>query len=270
MSEERVSLSAPPPAAPQPQDFAVPTELVPLPSQGRVYPPGHPLAGQEAIEICAMTAHDEDILTSRALIKSGKVISSLLRSCIADKGVDPETMLVGDRNATLIGIRINGYGADYPVKVECPVCSAETSLTVDLNTLPIRRFPADLRVEASTNEFKFDLPASKKRASFKLFTGSEERELLQLLDRGRRQNIAEELVTNRLRLQVTSIGDERDPTRLASLIRRLPARDSRELRQYIDRVTPGVELKAAFECGTCGHAGDAEVPLGTDFFWPGP
>lgn len=263
---KRITLD--PVSQPEPAD-RVPAELIPLPSQGRTYPSGHPLAGAETIEIYPMTAHDEDILTSRALIKSGKVISALLASCIADKRIDPEGMLVGDRNAALIGIRINGYGPEYPVKVECPNCSNESPLEVDLNSLPIKRFPADLQLEAGSNEFRFDLPVSKRLVTFKLFTGAEERELMQIVDRGRRQALPEELVTNRLRLQVTSIGDERDPQRLAALIRRLPARDSRELRQHIDRITPGVELKAPFRCETCGHAGEVEVPLGTDFFWPG-
>src|SRR5512138_1969463 len=77
MSDQKVSLSAPPVT---PQELAVPSEIVPLPSRGFAYPPGHPLHKRDGIQIKAMTAHDEDILTSRALIRSGRVISALLRS----------------------------------------------------------------------------------------------------------------------------------------------------------------------------------------------
>ena len=48
----------------------IPTEAVPLPSRGAVYPVDHPLYNQETIEIRSMTAREEDILTSKALIKT--------------------------------------------------------------------------------------------------------------------------------------------------------------------------------------------------------
>jgi hypothetical protein len=89
-----------------------------------------------------------------------------------------------------------------------------------------------------------------------------------MIERGKKLGTAEELVTNRLKFQVTSIGSERDPTKLAAIIRNLPARDSRELRVYMDKITPGVELKTKISCELCGYAGEVEVPLSTDFFWP--
>ena len=51
--------------------FVVPTEFVELPSQGRFYPEGHPLHGEDSIEIRQMTAKEEDMLTSRTLLKKG-------------------------------------------------------------------------------------------------------------------------------------------------------------------------------------------------------
>ena len=57
-----------------PLDFVMPTEFVDLPSKGR-YPAGHPLCGQDTIEIRYMTAKDEDILTNRSLLKKGLAIS---------------------------------------------------------------------------------------------------------------------------------------------------------------------------------------------------
>ncbi len=260
-----------------PQQFAqasqpepVPTDLVPLPSGGRAYPAGHPLAGKESVEIRSMTARDEDILTSRALIRGGRVISALLRSCLVDKSVDPDSMLAGDRNAAIIGIRITGYGSEYPIKFKCPSCSAEVKHTVELSELPIRRAPSefwDTQVQG-TNEFPFALPASKKLCTFRLLTGVGEGELLQAIDRGRKMVMQEELVTTRLRMQIASIAGERDPSKLAQVIRSMPARDSRDLRKYIDSNTPGVDLNTHAKCDLCGFEGEVEVPIGADFFWP--
>jgi hypothetical protein len=51
-----------------------------------------------------MTAREEDILTSRALIKKGTVITNLLQSCVVDKRVDVQKMLSGDRNAVMVAL----------------------------------------------------------------------------------------------------------------------------------------------------------------------
>jgi hypothetical protein len=79
--------------------FDIPVETVPLPSLGKAYPEDHPLYMKEFVEIRAMTAREEDILTSRALIKQGTLITNLIKSCMIDKSVDPRTLLSGDRNA---------------------------------------------------------------------------------------------------------------------------------------------------------------------------
>lgn len=246
----------------------VPTDLVPLPSKGVVYPPGHPFCGKEAVAIKSMTAHEEDILTSRALIKSGKLISALIKSCLMDKDVDPEMLLVGDRNAILLGIRITGYGADYPVDVTCPACTAAAKHIFDLSSIPIKRFPEDLGVTQGTNEFAFSLPVSKRQVKFKLIDGATERELSQIVERGRKAGLADEIITNRLKAQIISIDGEQDKNKLAVLIRNMAARDSRELRAYMDRITPTVELKQKFSCDVCSYEGEVDVPLGTEFFWP--
>ena len=68
-------------------NFVVPTEFVELPSKGEFYPEGHPLHKQETIEIKHMTAKEEDILTSRALLKKGIAIDRLLQSLIVNKSI---------------------------------------------------------------------------------------------------------------------------------------------------------------------------------------
>jgi predicted RNA-binding Zn-ribbon protein involved in translation (DUF1610 family) len=217
-----------------------------------------------------MTAQDEDILTSRALLKSGKAVSTLMRNCITDRTINVDELLAGDRNAILIGIRITGYGAEYKVQMVCPDCGEKVTKDVDLGSLPIKRFPENAQqVAIGKNEFTYTLPVSKRNVVFRLMTGAMEQELLQLLERTRKLHMPDELVTTRLKFQVLSVGNESDPAQLANVIRTMPARDSRDLRNYIDSVTPGIELKTTFECPACGYLGEGvEVPLGTEFFWP--
>lgn len=264
MSEQKVSLSA------QPVADVVPSEAITLPSEGKFYPPGHPLHQAQYIEIRPMTARDEDILTSRALFKSGKVIDSLLRSCILTPGIDASQMLAGDRNAAIIGIRVSGYGIDYSVKVECPSCNEKTDVDVNLGKLPLKGVPDSVQpIAPFTNEFAFALPVSGVTVTFKLPTGNDENELSQTIDRVRKMTGSENIVTNRLLIQLLSVNGERDRNKIATFIRSMPARDSRELRSYMDEIAPDVKFVQKFTCPVCSfETEEVDVPLSTDFFWP--
>jgi predicted RNA-binding Zn-ribbon protein involved in translation (DUF1610 family) len=267
MPDEKVSLTNPGPQPGEP-NFVPPAAAVPLPSLGKVYSQGSSLAGKEVLEIKAMTAKEEDILTSRGLLRTGRALDSLLRSCILDRDVDVDQMIVGDRNAALVAIRITGYGQEYKVEIECPACGEKCKHEFDLARLPVKRLGAEPRVPNS-NEFVFRLSVSKAEVVFKLLTGADERELSLILERIKKiSGGLESAVTTRLTQQIISIGGETDRTKLAGMIRNLPARDSRDLRTYVDKISPGVDMNQAFKCDSCGEESEVDVPMGTEFFWP--
>ena len=87
-SGARPSTESDAPKMPNPMDFITPTQFVELPSEGKFYPVGHPLHNQETIEIRFMTAKDEDILTSRSLLKKGIAIDRLIANIIVDENID--------------------------------------------------------------------------------------------------------------------------------------------------------------------------------------
>ena len=68
--------------------WEVPVESVPLPSKGLIYNPDTTLYNRETVQIKAMTAKEEDILSSQAYIKEGVVIEKLIESCLIDKSID--------------------------------------------------------------------------------------------------------------------------------------------------------------------------------------
>ena len=148
--------------------FEIPVETVPLPSCGVTYSPENPLSGVQTIDIRAMTAREEDILTSKALIKKGTVISHLLKSCMIDKSIDPEEMLAGDRNAVMVALRVTGYGAEYKVEVDCPACGEKSKQDFQLTDLQIKRLETDPVAEGA-NLFEFILPLTKKKIHFREF-----------------------------------------------------------------------------------------------------
>jgi hypothetical protein len=248
--------------------YEVPVEVVPLPSRGVTYPADSKLHGKETLSIKAMTAREEDILTSKALIKKGTVISELLRSCVLDDGFDPEACLVGDRNAIMVALRVTGYGTDYHVEVDCPSCGNRSKQSFNLAELPIKRLGID-PVSPGANAFETDLPMTKKKIKFRFLTGNDEREITQITERRKKQGmIADSLVTTRLQHSILSVGSITDKTKISMFIRNMPARDSLALRRYIDRNEPGIEMKAWMDCPNCMETSEVKMPLGASFFWP--
>jgi rubredoxin len=272
MSEEKVSLSnqqaVPVTPGPGEPGFVLPAATVPLPTLGLLYPPNHPLHGKKTIDIFPMTARHEDILTNKALLKSGKVIDVLLKACLVDKSIDVASMFFGDRNAALISIRITGYGQDYKVEVTCPDCGHRHPYSFDLAKLPLKTLQEESEIKLGVNEFSIDLPVMKRKAVFKMLTGADEQELSANLEAARKVSNSETNVTTRLLHQIISIGGETDRQKIARMVNVLPARDSLTLRRRMSELTPDVEMKQDVKCPSCQATSEMEVPMGMEFFWP--
>jgi len=248
--------------------FEVPLESVPLPSNGVVYPSESALHMKETVEIRSMTAREEDILTSRALIKKGTVITELIKSCLIDKKIYVPDMLAGDRNAIMVALRITGYGAEYTVEADCPKCNARSKQEFNLGEMPIKRLQIE-PVAKGQNVFEFKLPVTKKTVNFKFLTGRDEEEINTIQERTKKQGAqADNIVTNRLQFAIVSIDGKADRSSINGFIRNMPARDSMSLRKFIDANEPGIDMKGNFDCPSCSDVNEVRVPLGASFFWP--
>ena len=246
----------------------IPTEIVPLPSQGKVYSKDSPLYNAVSVEIRPMTAREEDILTSRALIKKGTVITELIKSCLIDKRINPNDLIAGDRNAIMVALRITGYGQEYSVEVQCPKCSESSKQKFDLAMLPIKLLDKD-PVNLNLNMFEYMLPRSKKKIKFKFLDGNDETQISKLQERYKKAGSkTSNLVTLRYRFQILAIDQITDATKIQMFISRMPAMDSRALRKYIDSIEPGIEMKNWMDCPMCDEQTEVRMPLGASFFWP--
>lgn len=248
--------------------FDIPVELVSLPSCGKLYPKEHPFCDADGVEVRSMTAREEDLLTSRALIKAGTVISKLIESCLVQKGVPVDSLLSGDRNALLIAIRIIGYGPEHKVKVECPDCEQTFDHTFHLDNLRVQRL-GDEPIAPYTNLFAFKLPLSGLSVQYRLMTEADERELSQSAERRKKiGGMQETSVTTRLLAAIHSINGETDRTKLATIVSNLRAGDSRALRSHMAKVEPQIDMNQEMTCKHCGVSSEVSVPLGASFFWP--
>ena len=251
-------------------DFGIeiPVESVPLPSRGIIYKTEGALFGQETLDIKPMTAKEEDILTSRAYIKNGSVISKLIQSCLVDKSIDPDDLISGDRNALLIALRITGYGADYELELSCPECGKTNKATFDLSALPIKRLVVD-PVEIGVNEFEVVLPVTKKAVKVKFLTGKDEREMMIISERKKKSGLnTESAITDRLNRSILAVGDITDKNKISMFVRNMPVRDSLALRRFLDKHEPGIDMKWDYSCEKCGHDNNINLPITSEFFWP--
>jgi len=253
------------------EDFGweVPVETVPLPSRGVIYPPSSSFCGKETVDIRAMTAREEDILTSRAYIKKGTVVNELIKSCVVDKGVDPNDLISGDRNALMVAVRITGYGSDYRVEATCPSCGRTGPQTFDLGNLGIKRLSIE-PIRARENVFSYDLPITKKRVTFKFLTGHDQADISAQTEKMRSlmPDAPDATVTLFLEKSILSIGDVTDRTKIGMFIKSMPAQDSRTLRKFIKDNEPNIDMTNDMTCASCGEASRVDMPVGATFLWP--
>ena len=246
----------------------IPVDAVPLPSRGLVYPQGHPLHNCETVEYRAMTAKEEDILMSQALIKRGTVITELIKSCLINKDIDVSSLLSGDRNALMIAIRASGYGSDYTPTLACPSCEFKNELNIDLNQLGIKPLQLQPNVPGA-NAFDFKLPNSKKTVTFKFLSGKEEEEILADTETRKKKGfLNSNLVTGRLLRSIVAVEGNENKSLVSKFVQYMPARDSLLLREYINKHEPGVDMKIDFKCSNCDHLEEVTLPMGASFFWP--
>lgn len=251
------------------KSYNFPTETVPLPSRGLLYPKDHPLASG-FIDLKYMTAREEDILTSANLIKQGTVIDKLLQSLIVTP-MRYDDIYIGDKNAIMVAARILGYGKDYDVEIDDPFSPGNKQrVTIDLQEIQDKEVNWEMMPE-NENRFEFTLPNSKRKITFRLLTHGIENEISQALKNKRlkKNDGIDREFTTRLKYVITSVDDETDRQYIDNFVdNELFSLDSRALRDYIQEVSPDIDLKFEFMSDITGDSMLMDVPMGTSFFWP--
>jgi len=261
------------PAAPATLSYVTPTEFVELPSRGKFYPSDHPLHNKEVIEMRFMTAKDEDILTSPALLRNGLAIDRLIENLIVDNNVNVNDLLLGDKNAVILAARISGYGEQYNVNVTCPNCQASIEHEFDLSEIPHQNgtIPEDDNENiylTPEGTFVAKLPKSQFSVEFKLLTGQDEDYLEKVALKTKKLKLPEASATNLLKRLVVSVNDVTVTSEINNFIDNMPAQDARFLRACVTTVTPNVDMTQEVECSSCGTVSEMAVPFTSEFFWP--
>jgi len=247
-----------------------PTEIVPLPSRGLVYPKDHPLSiGQ--VEVRYMTAKDEDILTNQNYLKQGTALDRLYKSLIVGNGegkaVDIEDMIMGDRSAIMLAARVLGYGAEYEITILHPETQKQIKHIVDLNQLKPKEL--DESLYNNSREFEYTLPISKKVVTILLQTAAEQKAIARDISKQEKNGVPVKNTTTMLKHLVTSVDGETDKKFIANFIdTHLLARESLLLRSYILDITPDYDLAISVTIPEENYDEVVALPIDVDFFWP--
>ena len=238
-----------------------PTEVVDLPSKGLLYPKDSPLSSGQ-IEIKYMTAKEEDILFLFAPMMKGIVVEKLLESLVVDKSIKIDDLLIGDKNAVLIAARILAYGKDYEVEV------LGQKMVVDLTQLKDNLLDENI-VSDGVNEFEFELPATKRKLTFKLLTSGDEKEIDKEVKGYEKvgDGIGYELTT-RLKHQIISVDGDTKRASINSFVdNEFLSRDSIAFRTHVNDIMPDVDMTSTYT-DEDGNEKEFTVPMTVTFLWP--
>lgn len=245
--------------------FKLPTETIELPSKGLLYSEDDPLSSGK-VEMKYMTALEEDILTNQNYIANGTVYDKLIESLLITK-INIDNLIQGDKDALLIAARILGYGKDYKIKTVNEEGNIVDKI-VDLTKLKDKYLDTSKLLKERTNEFSFTLPHTKTEITYKLLTHGDEKKIEKELEGLKKlfPNKPTPELSTRLKHIITSVDGDRETKTIREFVDKgLLAIDSRELREEIRKVSPGIDLMYK------ENEDDAEgirIPININFFWP--
>lgn len=250
----------------QKKSFPFPTEVIMLPSKGLVYSETNPLSKGE-VTVKLMTAKEEDILTSTSLIKKGIQLDKLLEAIVVEPGVNVNDLIIGDKNAILVSSRILAFGPEYKITMNDPEDNQPTDVSIDLSKIKVKEI--DETILNRSNEYEFELPISKKVVKFKILTHGDEILINKDIEASQKTLKQANEITTRWRRIITEVDNNRDFGYISNFVsNQLLAGDSKELRKYMAKITPDLDLTFEYTSPVTGDTEALKIPFGISFFYP--
>jgi hypothetical protein len=225
----------------------LPTIIVQLASNGKIYPENSPLRAGK-IEMRYMTAYEEDILMNLTYIKQGLVVDKLLESLITTP-IQTSEIADLDKEWLLVNIRIAAYGSIMRVNVVDPNTNAVLERDVDLTKIRCTPF---LLEPDSQGEFSYEVDGFSIKFKY--------------IDLNK---ITSDIATPTMVLKryLTEINGERSPERIDEILKyELWAKTAKSIRDYIQNHVPTIDSSYEFT-GEDGGTFTATFPVFGANFW---
>ena len=142
------------------------------------------------------------------------------------------------------------------------------SVKVDLTTLK-DKFLDESLVSAGVNEFEFELPATKRKLTFKLLTSNDETAILSEVKGYEKigDGISRDLTT-RLKHQILSVDGDTKKTSIDGFVdNEFLSIDSIAFRSYVSDINPDVDMSSTYT-DPDGNEKEFTVPMTVTFLWP--
>lgn len=136
-------------------------DVIKLPSKGECYS-----NKMSTIPVGFLTAYDENLIASPNLYRDGQLFDYLLKEKIMN-GVNPATLLEGDRDAIILWLRATGYGNEFPITATDNETGEKFESIIDLSKIEFKEF----KLKGDENGwFDFKLPVSGDLIKFRFLT----------------------------------------------------------------------------------------------------
>jgi hypothetical protein len=250
--------------------YEPPAELVEIPSHGYLYKDicnDPEILEKGAIRIRPMTVHEEKIISTPRLVKSGQALDMIFKNVIKSN-IDTKKLLSSDRVFLLLWLRSVSYGNQYKFKLQCPNtnCQKRFEYSVDLSQHPVKEFEN----EDIKEPFTITLPVSKATLEYRLPRGGDEEEIINMQNKPKAINDADDAIVTRLSSAVLKIilsdGTELSVKEKTAFIEGLIARDASLFRQALEKNDCGIEDITGITCPYCEYEFDTTIPLTESFF----
>ncbi len=234
------------------EDLKAPFDLVQFPSLGLFYKDKKP-----GVLVKYLSGIEENILTAPALASVGDALDIALDCVIMNEDVNVENLLVGDKNAILLYLRSTSYGDKYPVFITCPKCSMTGESSFNISSMEAKDI---VELPDDNGEYSFKMPKMSLRGSavvvkFRPMTVADEKKINYEIE-VEKQNPRSlpKAVTIKYKNQITAINEITDKNQIAKLVSTFPIKDSTALRNYMEKMEPGISTKVELQCEKCQHS----------------
>ena len=220
---------------------------------GMLYPESSPFHGLKRVYIRSMTPREEEILLNISFYKDGTLIERLIASCLSEPKVtmkEVEELVVGDKQAILISLRITGYGSEAGLTMTCPECEAKSEISINLGKTAMQELVSDPNIlEIGANLFQTILP-TKKVVTWKYLTD------IPIVLLGQQPGDSDEEdgpVIRFLLDSILSINGSTDKAYVNAMCRKMAIRDSNMFRKLVDSTKPWISITHNYDCEYCRY-----------------
>lgn len=213
------------------------------------------------VKVYHLTLADEEIMTAPNLLNSGEMIDRLLERKVtfineSSPFIHPQKMLIGDRLALLIFLRVT-MDSMYRIEVD------GEPYDFDLTTLKVKN--PDIKPNGK-GEFEFVLPKAGNKVTFRLMNGEDEREVRKAQLKSGSLGLNKAI---RLEKLITSVDGETDKILISAFVKQMNIVDANKLMYFMNDVMPSLDLEIEVVSPKTGKTKKQFLEMSSgEFFFP--